>query len=291
MVSRRSFLVSATSVAGAVGLAGCTNSPLGPDPGPQAPDYTRWLPDTELQQLSVDAQHLSAIADLEDTEIAPSQPFLGVAPADIDLYLTIRPSFSPLAPQYTAVEGSFTAEDVSTELRSQLSAEVTEQDDYRQYQRLSAEQVEAGITEDQLAITQGTNPSTLEAMLDARDDEGPRLIEAATRLERLATALGDRDRSQLQVLLEDSSDTEANNSTETSPSGQQVGAGTGYDIGAETTTLTRCELYSTADAADPDNLRTDLTESYGNETLDIRTTDGLVTATVEIPTSSLTSNS
>ena len=277
MVSRRQFLIGTASTVGAATRAGCYDSS-----STSAPEWMSWVPASFPTPTSLNSIAPSTLVEYEATDITSEDTIYGLAPADMDAFVTIQGAG---AGQHTAIDGQFERETARDGLSSQLPGSLEEREDYSGYTRLSAEQTDIAITDDRMIISQGAEMATLESIIDAKTGGTDRFYAENTYAKRLADELGSGDVVDLSIST--TPDEIPSNVTANATDVPKVaGSGSSVTVAEETSEYVTAVLYTSAAAAEPETIRDSLNATTVSN-VEITTDDGLVVATGDIPTDNL----
>ncbi len=289
MVSRRNLLIGAASIS-AAGLAGCYQSDSntgGPSGDGAEPRATDWVPASQSLPVLIRGTKASNIVDVEGSGIGSEETVFEVPPSDIDLLTTVQTG-SPI--QYTTIDGSFEVEDVRDPVTSTLRGSFSEEESYNGYTRLSSSGATVGISSGRLAFVQPPDAATLEAILDTREGEGESLSAGNDTVGQLSDTIGEGDITDIRAFPRS---TTADNETE-GDTRDRIGEAYAIDVQSEMSPFVFCYLYRNAEVTDADELRdridSGFSDTENSPEYDVTTDDTMVTATGELPTSTLPTN-
>lgn len=176
MVSRREFVVGGGAVAATAGMAGCDRLPFG-----ETARYAEWSPARGREEVYITATRPAEMAAVEDVSGADRIYHWEVDPEEVDLQLW---SYSG----WTVTEGDLSVADVEYAFDSLESAGT-----YAGYDRYHAGPTDPEVAFDDGTVVTGESVDVLEAVVDAEEGDGERLVDENDDVGTVHDVVGDGD--------------------------------------------------------------------------------------------------
>lgn len=230
MVSRRGFVVSGAAVAATAGIAGCSQLPF-----VGGARYADWTPVPDRDYVQVVASRPAEMAEVDDLESAEEEYLWDVDPVDVDFHL-----WSFLG--WGVTEGDLSMQDVEDAVESDLESA----GEYAGYDRYSAGDGDVEVAFDEGTVVRGDSAAVVEALVDAREGDGERLVDENDDVGTVHDAIGDGDAVVLGAVLEPEEDDE------------EVAWGVAFDFAEGESDLVYASVFRDEDVADEERIRSNL---------------------------------
>ncbi len=285
MLSRREMLLGAAS-AGLLGMAGCASQQSDQSSEPEMTTLN-WVPAAVPLPVAIQGRRLSNIVAVEGPENLSDQAAFGLPPAEVDLFVNVQ---TGEALQCTGIDGSFGAGNARESITTNLTGSFEEVESEDSYTRLRSNTNRIALRDGRVAMVEPPAANDLNELIDTREGNAQRLLTLDDRVNRLWETIGTGDIVSL-VAQEPTAET-ADNDSEGNTAGR-VGRAYSITVQSDMSPFVFCYLYQDAATADPAQVREQVSSAYATgsteATFEVTTDGALVTATGELPTSSLRS--
>lgn len=257
MVSRRGFVVGGAAVAAAGGIAGCSRLPsIG------AAGYAAWTPVSDDDEVQIFATRPAEMTQVDDFTEVDEEYRWDVDPADVNFYLTSISGWS-------VTEGDLSMSDVE----GAFDADLEFAGEHAGYDQYSVGRGDPVIAFDDGTVVTGGSPEILEALVDAGEDDGDRLVDENDDVGTVHDAIGDGDAVVLGAILKPEEYHE------------EVAWGVAFDFAEEQSELVYASVFRDEDVADEERIRSNLEDDESITEFSVAREGRVVEATASFETS------